>query len=368
MTGYIEQTGCVPDSLGMHRPQSQKPIAFEAVKLNQFHGFSISKPLLEQTGEIGFSKFSQEVLFNICSYLMPKDIYNMIITGKGWSVDFLSQIRNLHILITNQEQRKALMSVLKEVKGQPLLIRSVSIRCDMSRTKLDNVLCKLPKLKRLSIRCSQMMTIDYLKSVGRRFVFQIEEIPKDPQKRMSAEMIPNLLLAVPDITKLVVNHGNYHDAHFSVLVKGSLPALRIVDMRDFSIGATNFMLLMEAAPYITKLNLSGKHDMPRPELKMFGDLSLPALEELNFSGTKITIDDIASVLKAAPNLKRLNVSNVRTLFEADFLKLAPELLQSLEIIHLFNTKIGLEDVQYLKDHMPHFIGLTLPLKMEKVLS
>lgn len=339
MTCHIEQIERAPHAVGMQRLKNQKSIEFEAVKLNQFHGFSLSGALLEQTETFGFSKFSQEVLINICSYLMPKDIYTMIITGKGWSADFLNRIRNIHILITKQAQRENLMKTLAEVKGSPLIIRSVSIRCDMNRTKLDHFLRRVPKLNRLSIRCSQMMTIDYLQKLGKRLVFQIEEIPKDPQKRLSAEMIPNLLLAVPDIIKLTVNHGNYHDAHFSVLTKGLLPSLRVVNLRDFSIGATNFMLLMQAAPYVTKLNLSGTHDMPRPELSMFPMLSLPALEELNLSGTKTTIDDIAHILKAAPNLKKLRLCHVKTLFEDDFMTLDPELFKSLEMIDLRNTKV-----------------------------
>lgn len=339
MTCHIEQIERAPHATGMQRLQNQKPVEFQAVQLNQFHGFSMSGALLEQTEEFGFSKFSHEVLLNICSYLMPKDIYSMMISGKGWSADFLNKVRNLHILITNQRQRGNLMNVLADVKGSPLLIRSVSIRCDMTRTKLDHFLSRVPKLKRLSIRCSQMMTIDYLQKIGNRVIFQIEEIPKDPQKRLSAEMLPNLLLAVPDITKLTVTHGNYHDAHFSVLTKGFLPSLRLVNLRDFSIGATNFMLLMQAAPHVTKLNLSGTHDMPRPELSMFPMISLPALEELNLSGTKTTIDDIAHILKAAPNLKKLKLRHVKTLFEDDFMTLDPQLFKLLEMIDLRNTKV-----------------------------
>lgn len=192
--------------------------------------------------------------------------------------------------------------------------------------------------------------IDYL--LHKDDLFQLEEIicPHDS----SINMLETLLAMIPNIKKIKIPLCKNLDALFEIK-SDSLVKLEELDVSYSRISSTNLAQFLKAAPKLKRINLNGCQDALL-ELCQIEPDSLISLEYLDLSEISyISSTNLAQLLQAAPNLKRINLSSCRLNKLDERFKINPNSLNRLEAIDLSHSSIS-------SNHLAQFLNAAPNLK------
>ena len=148
---------------------------------------------------------------------------------------------------------------------------------------------------------------------------------------------------------------------FSKLVMGSLPSLNsfYLDSIKDNLVIENLHTLLLAAPNLRAFHNSGDGRLTTGDLSQLPTNYLRFLKQLNLSLTDITIANLKALLLAAPNLEKIDLSGAQNLIPGDLVCLKEISLPKLQDINLMGTNIAIKDIQALSIAMPHLKYLNL---------
>lgn len=192
---------------------------------------------------------------------------------------------------------------------------------DVTILDFKNILNIAPRLETVIMHCTSKIG-NYLDEVKELPLNHIKNLDFAINSYITAPILNLILQASPLLKKFRINFWSKNlFGGFQQLLPTQLLNLRTVILMNSEIGAKDINALMLAAPNLNSINLYNNKNLGG-SFKNLKPASLLNLEEINFTGAKISCLDAMALLNAAPNLKNTEaLSNTVNMFAAPKQKL-----------------------------------------------
>ncbi len=283
-----------------------------------------------------------------------------------------------HLTVLNVSECEQLfpdifVDMLKEMgPGALKQLKTVNLfRTEVNKAGLAALIKLAPHLTVLYVSGSKQYSldnfVDVLEEIGPGALEQLKAVDLHNTDINSAGLMRLIKLA-PHLTELNVEGCQQLSPDIFVdmlkeIGPGALKQLKTVNLSYAYINNAGLMALIKLAPHLTVLNVSG---CPRLSpgifvdmLKEMGPGALKQLKTVNLSGTKINNADLAALMKLAPNIISVDVSNCENLSPGVLAIMEASALEKLEEVNLSSTKINNADLGALLQHSSNLDSLFL---------
>jgi hypothetical protein len=179
----------------------------------------------------------------------------------------------------------------------------------------------------------------------------------------------SLLGAAPHLTRLDLRWSEFVDYRGSSrLVAGSLPELTVMSLESQPIRNKDLQAVLRAAPRLRELDLASCSSLRSGLFDPFFRESLPCLESIVLHYTQVALSDLIKLLKAALNLKSLNLASCNAIKgQLSRFQKFDFLMEALEILDFKYSAIESRFVKRLLQVTPNLqvLNLTLCKKIRK---
>ncbi|MFY7842861.1 MAG: hypothetical protein ACOVOR_02480 [Rhabdochlamydiaceae bacterium] len=166
-----------------------------------------------------------------------------------------------------------------------------------------------------------------------------------------------LMKASPYLKTLDLSCNKGLNLFFSSLKPLKLKRLESINLSSCYLSSSEVISLLKAAPHLKDLDLSEQRDLDLI-FHPFQELFLPQLEKLSLNSCGISKSLLASIFRIAPNLKELSLNGCQGLNQV-FDKLFVGGVTKLESVHLVNSDIESIGFNKLIDIAPHLKQIDL---------
>lgn len=278
--------------------------------------------------------------------------------------EFESHEKNLHKL------RRAI-SELREwrfLKTPPNSLPSLDIlKLDSSNINIQNLgilLKAAPNIKSILFYESKKLDKGHLK-LEPNSLASLESINLHASN-ISLENLSMLLKAAPYLKSIVFYESKNLDKARLELEPNSLASLKSIDLHASNISLENFNTILKAAPNLKSIDLSYSRNIDEGHLELESN-SLASSEHINLNRSNISLENVLTLLKAAPNLKSIDLNYCKSIDKGQ-LELEPNSLASLESIDLQSSNISLENILTLLRAAPNLIQVKMAFRRYSILK
>lgn len=389
--------------------------------LNLFHGFRVTGTCLDglfNRAEMSFpieSILPKHIWQTIVHYSTPKSLFTLLMTAKGWSVAFdLNQMRNQHILLESGKARKLFlerlnfwnfltipfiriesskyfllqecMSIYKvgqndiffsniKVLSQDLslfldrvpsssltYLENLNLMCtDITASNLLELLPKCPNLTELNLHLCQHLYEGDLSKLKANCLPHLVRLNLSISS-ITTDNLCALLLAAPNLRNINLQACKKIDPDkFSQIPPGSLPYLEEIEhfvLREVAVNMHHLRHWLLAAPNVKKVDCYGLYDA-RSEISQLEGCSLLSLEKIRLGDSEVVLSDLSALGKAAPNLKKLDLSQCQLNEYIGLSGLEIGLFGSLEKLDLRKSGMRASDIAVFGRAAPRLRELSL---------
>lgn len=194
---------------------------------------------------------------------------------------------------------------------------------------------------------------------------QIEELRHLTRLDLSSSNIsPETLLALvqktPNIEKLIISDIAQIETHsFELLCNARLPKLRQLIAESLNIRAESVTRFIESHAHIESLDLNRNKDIAGCFNTLHSNTLLAQLKQVYVSNTNLIAADVTTLLEKAPNLKSLDLMECKDIAGGFSNLSAAVLLPALKRLQASRSKISSEDIKTLLEKAPNLESLYL---------
>src|SRR3989338_4980088 len=217
------------------------------------------------------------------------------------------------------------------------------------------LLCAAPDLEILTLsNCKNM--IDVFSGLSRNALDHLKEINLCGSG-VRTQDIAILLRAAPGLEKLDLRACKNIEGVFFGLEKNVLERLKEVELADSIVTARDIVVLLKVAPELETLSLISCENVAGAFAGL-KENELGHLKEIDLSHSTVTARDIVALLRAAPGLEKLDLRACKNI-EGVFSGLEKKALEQLKEFKLENSDVTGQDIAALLKVAPELETLSL---------
>ncbi len=171
---------------------------------------------------------------------------------------------------------------------------------------------------------------------------RLEEIDLS-RSTISFENLDILLKAAPNLKKIILDGSHSPATQLQSPSSFNLSRLEEINLSGTSISFGNLDFILHNAPNLKKISLSGANQLNQA-IHPLSDM-LVNLEEIDLSGSNISRENLEIILRASPKLRKICLRSCKTLDLGQALNLTPDSLANLEEIDLSSSSISCENLE-----------------------
>ena len=232
------------------------------------------------------------------------------------------------------------------------------IGLNQSNPSLDNLACLLkaaPKLK--------LLGLDNCKNLAdSNLTLEPESLPCLETLCLNAsnpspDNLACLLKSAPKLKRLALDNCKNLAYSNLILEPGSLPCLETLCLNASNVSTENLECLLRATPNLKTLSVDNCKNLADSNLTLEPG-NLPCLETLCLNASNPSLENLECLLRTTPNLKTLSVDNCKNLADSN-LTLGPGILACLETLYLNASNVSTENLECLLRAAPNLKLLNL---------
>jgi hypothetical protein len=222
----------------------------------------------------------------------------------------------------------------------------------ISQENLHAILMAAPNLKKIDLSSCLCLNQDR---------FQLNQLPNLEKIGLASTDISQgnlraILMAAPNLKRIDLRSCPCLKQDRFQLNENSLIHLECIDLTSTSISVENLNTILMAAPNLKEINLVYCDNIGEVQ---WNNPRLPQLEYINLAHSPISIANLQSILKAAPNLKKIDLPSCLKLNGQ--LQLDNHSLFQLEDIDLSSSNLSIENLQSILKAAPNLKTIDLQL-------
>jgi uncharacterized protein YjbI with pentapeptide repeats len=166
---------------------------------------------------------------------------------------------------------------------------------------------------------------------------------------ISGECLDIILKAAPNLKKISLSHTIIQKA-FQSTTGWNLSQFEDINLENCQISFGNLDLILKSAPNLRKISLRDAQYLNQsltPHPSQFFNL-----EEIDLSNTNISMENLQTILKAAPKLRKIDMNSCKNLDLSIALNIPPGSLTNLEELDLSGSNISMENLQIILEAAP----------------
>lgn len=304
----------------------------------------------------------------VFEYLEPRDICKLVVTAKGWSRFLnLKPLMYQYFRLENYCQYNAFKEMISKISvnaPMPFLFLELSSTYN-SVESLETFLQEKTTFRyQLSYRHLKMPYSIWFDLVAAKqkqeLLSQVTYVNCNLHSAITKIGLRDLFITLRDMSELDLSHIKAAaDFESSLqLEKASLPRLKKLKMFGAKTPIHLASLLL-AAPHLEELDLREHEAVDCANLSYLAVDSCPNLATIALKFTAIDNEAVRAIMKAAPRLRRIDLTSCFMIEEGLFDSLPQNALLSLDEMILRNTRAKLSDILAFLERAPNVRCLDL---------
>lgn len=293
----------------------------------------------------------------IFKYLEPRDLCKLVVTAKGWSrflnlKPLMYQYFSLEGLSQYHAFEKMISEIPENVPMPPLVIEFSKWynKVHISQRQKIEALFRSRGYFHYQMVCDFLqMTYDTWREIAavtnQEIISKIQSVSLTQNRTMSENNLREFFRDLKDVPVLDLSHSA-SSAHFLNPLRlrdASLPHLKYLKMFRSKL-PIHLASLLRAAPHLKDIDLGESKAVDCSDLLHLAVGSCPVLADMNLKGVTVENEGVQAILRAAPHLKKLNLSHCSEVKEGLFDSLQKNALPFIDEVILSKTNITKSDL------------------------
>lgn len=257
-----------------------------------------------------------------------------------------------------------IFNVLRAYPGIPFSNTSLKVT-EAAINWMDVILNRFPELRSFSslmiMKPEQLKALMEDKKYELLYPILITLIFFWLDKKLNKGHLQDLLHKAPLLTELRLNRIDEVSGLFSVFKGGELPALKSISLRSTNVTTLDITELLSVAPRLGEIDISDCQQIDFEALRTHLEtLASPLdLTSIYLDLANITEAILIALIKAAPKLKKLDLTRCLQIDWDKFISLLPNSLPNIKSFFIPETRVSYANVKSLIQKCPNVKSITL---------